>query len=140
MNPLFWGPHGWIFLHSITFAYPHNPSDDEKKQYFEFFHNLHYVLPCYKCAEHYKKHIQKYPLTDTNLSTRKNLIEWLILVHNQVNISLGKKILTTQEVIQDYNTKIHNTRYKNIIYDYLPHCFLLLMVVFVLFFLIRKYV
>ena len=31
MNPKFWGPHAWIFLHSITLNYPKEPSDEDKK-------------------------------------------------------------------------------------------------------------
>ena len=31
MNPKIWGPHAWIFLHSITLNYPENPTPELKK-------------------------------------------------------------------------------------------------------------
>ena len=31
MNPKIWGPPGWIFLHSIAYGYPNEPSSDEKE-------------------------------------------------------------------------------------------------------------
>ena len=44
MNPKFWGPHGWYFLHSVTMHYPKNPSEQEKQIYFNFFKSLENVL------------------------------------------------------------------------------------------------
>ena len=136
MHPQFWGPHAWIFLHSVTFAYPVNPTEDEKKQYHQFFHKLHYVLPCYQCAQHYKKHLEMYPISKSVLQTRNNLIEWLIIVHNEVNKSLGKPVLTTEEVIQEYNQKIHDTRTKKL--DYIPYCILLLLIILGIFIYMRQ--
>ena len=37
MDPEVWGPHGWYFLHSITLAYPDNPTDDDKTYHKNFF-------------------------------------------------------------------------------------------------------
>ena len=30
MNPEIWGPPAWMFLHSISLAYPKNPTDVDK--------------------------------------------------------------------------------------------------------------
>ena len=30
MNPKFWGPHGWIFLHTVTMNYPKEPNNQDK--------------------------------------------------------------------------------------------------------------
>ena len=37
MKKNFWGPSGWLFLHSVTFQYPDNPSDEDKYNYKVFF-------------------------------------------------------------------------------------------------------
>ena len=37
MNVNKWGPGGWDFLHSITFNYPLEPNDLDKKIYSDFF-------------------------------------------------------------------------------------------------------
>lgn len=129
MHPEFWGPHGWIFLHSITFEYPSQPTELDKKKYFEFFNNLHYVLPCVSCAKHYQEHLVKYPLTEEILQNKKTLTQWLIQIHNEVNKSLGKPVLTMNEVIQEYNQKIHNKLHQNTIHEYIPYCILISIII-----------
>jgi len=48
MNPKFWGPHAWIFLHSVTMNYPKEPNNQDKTLYRNFFSSLKRVLPCEK--------------------------------------------------------------------------------------------
>ena len=64
MNPKIWGPHAWIFLHSVSFSYPDDPTEEDKKEYKKFFESLQYVLPCDTCKYNYKKKIKKIKLTD----------------------------------------------------------------------------
>ena len=58
MNPKIWGKHAWIFLHSITLAYPNCPTDEEKNNTKNFFISLENILPCYECRRNYKKHLK----------------------------------------------------------------------------------
>ena len=102
MKPEIWGPHAWIFLHSVTFDYPDNPTPDIKKKYKGFFESLQGILPCEKCRNHYKNNLKKQPLTDTILKSRKNLIEWLIDIHNTINKKNGKATLSYKQVIKKY--------------------------------------
>ena len=106
MNPLFWGPHGWYFLHSITMHYPKNPSEQEKQIYFNFFKSLENVLPCEKCAYHYSKNLEKLPL-EPALESRDKLVRWLIGVHNEVNKETGKREYSYEEVIEEYKYKMN---------------------------------
>jgi hypothetical protein len=121
MNPQIWGPPAWTFLHSITITYPHKPSVNQQKQYFEFFDNLKNVLPCEICKEHYRIHLKEYPLKE-HLNTKTSLIKWLINIHNKINVQHGKREWTYDEVIEHYDTlyqhpnvKIKNTYYPIII-------------------------
>lgn len=107
MNPAFWGPHAWIFLHSITMNYPKNPTEKDKQIYFDFFNQLKDILPCQKCAHHYGEHIKKHPI-NTALESRDSMIRWLIQIHNEVNEDLGKPQLSYEEVIQEYQNKFAN--------------------------------
>jgi hypothetical protein len=107
MNPKFWGPHGWYFLHSVTMNYPKNPSDKDKQIYFNFFKSLENVLPCEKCAYHYSQNLEKLPL-EPALESRDTLVRWLINVHNEVNKETGKREYTYDEVIQEYTKKMNN--------------------------------
>lgn len=100
MKPEIWGPHAWIFLHSITLEYPDNPTREDKSNMANFFNSLGNVLPCHKCRINFDKHLERYPLTDKVLSCKANLIKWLIDIHNCVNRINNKKELTYEESLQ----------------------------------------
>jgi hypothetical protein len=102
INPKLWGPHLWIGLHYITVSYPDNPSSQEKENMKQFFNSLGNVLPCNRCRQNYAQHLNKYPLTDNVLSSKRNLVDWLRSIHNEINIMNGKKPWTLQEVMDRY--------------------------------------
>ena len=102
MEPEIWGPGAWTFLHTITLNYPNNPSEDDKQNHKDFFHNLKNVIPCPNCKEHYNINLQKYPI-DINLESKEKLVKWLINIHNEVNIKNNKKVYSYDEVIKLYD-------------------------------------
>ena len=106
MNPDIWGPPGWTFLHSITFAYPNNPTNVDKKKFAHFFNSLAPVLPCATCSSNYKQNLINDPV-ENHLNNKKSLIKWLINVHNKVNIDNNKPTLSYKNVIDNY-TKLYN--------------------------------
>ena len=106
MEPNIWGKHAWIFLHSVSMNYPDNPSKLDKDRYKNFFESIQYILPCEICKTHYANHINKIPI-NTALNSRRDLVEWLINVHNEVNKYLNKPILSYDTVI-DYYKKLYN--------------------------------
>jgi len=99
LDPTMWGPKAWFFLHSITLNYPDNPTEEQKQKYKTFFESLSDVLPCPGCSEHYKQNINNNPI---QLDNKKSLMKWLIGVHNEVNKSIGKKIMEYEDVIKYY--------------------------------------
>lgn len=104
-----WGPTGWLFLHCITFGYPYtinpiNPDHAYKKQHYKtFFEMIGYVLPCKYCRESYVKFMKEIPI-DQHLDSRKDLCEWLYLIHNKVNDKLGvpKESIPSFNEVQDF--------------------------------------
>lgn len=102
MNPKIWGPPTWFFLHSVTLGYPVKPTDIDKQNIKEFFESVGKILPCGKCKDNYKKHLSKLPLNETVLSSRDNLVKWLIDVHNEVNIATNKSILNYDQAIENF--------------------------------------
>ena len=100
MEPNIWGPPAWLFLHSITFQYPETPTFADKENFRTFFEKIQYVLPCPTCREHYTQNINSNPI---RLNSRKELIEWLIDIHNEVNQKSGKRVLQYEEVYKKYN-------------------------------------
>ena len=91
MLTLVWGPALWHSLHTISFNYPVNPSNEQKKQYYAFFINLQHVLPCRYCRENYTLNLKKHPITINTLENRESLSRWLYEMHEIININLGKK-------------------------------------------------
>ena len=91
-----WGTYAWGFLESVALTYPSNPTQQTKMEYKEFFLSLQNILPCPKCREHYKENLRKYNLNDA-LEDRDSLVKWVIDVHNSVNASNGKRVLSYDE-------------------------------------------
>lgn len=101
-----WGPGGWTFMHSITFGYPVEPTNEQKKQYKQFFESVGDVLPCSYCRDSYKKFISngktesktlqekrvdlnlQTALTDDVMENRESLTKWLYYLHEAVNKKL----------------------------------------------------
>lgn len=144
MKPNIWGPHAWIFLHSITFDYPDKPTTDTKRNYKNFFENIQYVLPCDMCRIHYKKNLKKFKITDKVLSSRKNLIEWLIDLHNRVNKMNNKPQLSYKDVVNKYldfyegnkNENINLSR--NMKTSITPNIMIIISILLITIFIIKK--
>jgi hypothetical protein len=105
LNPKIWGPHAWFLFHSITLSYPECPNKTDKEKMKDFFLSLDGVLPCGKCRQNFKKHLIKHPLTDQILSNKKEVVLWLLNIHNEVNKINNKRIFTYDELIQYYNNE-----------------------------------
>ena len=101
MNPEIWGPPAWMFLHSVSLAYPKNPTEEDRTNYGTFFNNLQPVLPCNKCSINYLKHIQEDPI-ENHLDNKESLVKWLINLHNIVNQLNNKNKLSYDDVIDKY--------------------------------------
>lgn len=101
-----WGPGLWVGMHSITFGYPINPTEENKKDYFNYFKNVGNTLPCKYCRESYNKFIQE---PDTRLEdfleNRERLTYWLYLIHEKVNKKLGVDYgITFEDVKKRYES------------------------------------
>ena len=114
ITPDVWGPHGWKFLHYLSFGYPDNPTTEDKNNYKTFFVSLQHVLPCSICAKHYSDNLIQYSL-DEALQNKDSLIRWVIDIHNDVNEMKGKKIYTYDEAIELYTTTDNSYIYKIVI-------------------------
>ena len=54
------------------------------------------------CQLNYKNNLIKYPI-DKYLNSKKNMVYWLILIHNEVNRECGKKQFTYTEAIKHFD-------------------------------------
>lgn len=95
-----WGPKAWEFMHAVTFAYPvENPTHEEQENMRNFFHAIGSNLPCDKCRYHFLKMLKEHPVP---VQSRRELSEWLVDRHNDVNRRLGKPIYPYSFVEKKY--------------------------------------
>ena len=86
-----WGPPMWFTLHTISFNYPVNPTDLDKKHYYKYFKYLGKFY-CKYCRENYKKNIEESNFNIKVFENRYTFSKWVYDLHNIVNKSLGKNI------------------------------------------------
>jgi hypothetical protein len=108
INPKLWGKYFWKMLHYVTFAYPSNPTSEDKKNMMSFFVTFKEIIPCEKCRYNFKQHLVNNPLNDDALANKQNLILWLLKLHNDANKSLGKPEVTLNQLSQMYFDEEHS--------------------------------
>lgn len=87
-------------MHAVTFAYPDNPTEQDRKSVTDFFTSLGHILPCKKCQDHWAKNLKSRPIQS---HSRDALSNWLIDVHNVVNKQTGKPMHPPSLVADKYN-------------------------------------
>ena len=101
LPPTVWGPIFWHTVHIAALGYSNEPNYTQKRAAKEFFEALGHMIPCPTCREHYAVHIHKFPISP-HLDKRVDLFRWTVNLHNEVNKSLGKPVLSEMEVIYYY--------------------------------------
>jgi hypothetical protein len=96
-----WGPSGWNFMHAVTFAYPHHPTQNDIAAARSFFHSITALLPCERCREHYARMLEAHPI-EPHLTSRDTLARWLVDAHNTVNVRLHKHEIPYADVRARY--------------------------------------
>ena len=86
-----WGPSMWHFLHTMSFNYPTNPTEQDKRTYRIFIKKLQYILPCGKCRKNLKKNFAKLPLLEKHMENRHTFSKYVYDLHEVVNTMLDKK-------------------------------------------------
>ena len=114
ISPAIWGYSHWKMLHILASAYPTQPTADDKTIIVEYINSYKKVIPCQKCRVNFEKHLTIYPLDDFALATGINFRIWLRNMHNEVNKSLGKPLLTDDMIESIYLSS--GTKSNKIIY------------------------
>ena len=96
-----WGPPTWLFLHTLSFNYPVNPTNDDKKNYMSFIKNLQHVLPCRYCRINLEKNFKSLPLTMQVMESRDTFSRYIYNLHEKINTMLNKKSGLTYEEVRD---------------------------------------
>ena len=101
MNSKVWGQYLWRLLHTITYSYPNKCSQKLKGKYIEIFYCLRNIIPCSICKTHYRKRLNEFPV-ERFLNNKDNFINWLIKLHNEVNVGLHKRTVSRKEADSIY--------------------------------------
>jgi hypothetical protein len=86
-----WGPPLWHVLHTMSFNYPVEPTQEQKHQYRDFILQLEHVLPCKYCRLNLKKNLKAVPLTMKEMESRDTFSRFVYRLHEHINKMLGKK-------------------------------------------------
>ena len=93
-NPKIWGDVTWKFLHISAEHYPLIADLTRQTACRQFLNSLGIMLPCKECRDHYNDFLAKHTETLNNAPKgREQLVHFFLLLHNDVNQRLGKKIL-----------------------------------------------
>ena len=86
-----WGPSAWHLLHTISFNYPVNPTEEDKKNYRNFILSLQNVLPCKYCRMNLTNNFKHMPLEMCHMANRDKFSRYIYNLHEHVNKMLKKK-------------------------------------------------
>ena len=90
ISPKIWGPKTWKSIHYMAFAYPEQPTDEQKQAASNLLYSLQYLLPCEKCRNHYAAYIAQNP---PQVNSRAEFTQYINTLHNHVNGTLGKPVV-----------------------------------------------
>jgi hypothetical protein len=124
MATKFWGPLGWMTLHSISSIYPENPTSEERLILEKFVEMYRETITCVHCKGHFTGMLNKYRQIHPDWSSsRYNFFLFVCRAHNTVNRRLDKPIFPTlQSCVERLkeNTKITTAAtYRNAYMNYL---------------------
>lgn len=106
--PPVFGPAMWNYLHTMTVAYPHEPTPEDKQNALDFLKAMSKTLPCPGCSHHCQRYFADHP---PKVDNKMQFIEYMIDFHNHVNQRLGKRVLTTKEAMEAMDGYLNRTRW-----------------------------
>jgi hypothetical protein len=108
MRPLYhWGTKLWAYLHTITIIDSDEPAVQalESTRIIEILRNIPAIIPCHKCAAHYREFFQT-EIEGQTRSKRMELFNLIVEYHNKINQKLGKPIRTQEEAQSQWTNTI----------------------------------
>jgi len=96
-----WGPHYWVFLHTIAHSYPIHPNAVTKRKYYDLIANFPLFIPDEKMGNRFAEMLDKYPVSPY-LDSRDSFTRWVNFIHNKYNVLLDKKEIPYLEGVHAY--------------------------------------
>ena len=101
MSIAMWGPSAWHMLHVVSFAFPDLPELSDQERAASFVYAFAHSIPCAECRSHFLRLISS-SFTLHCLASRDAFSRAVVDWHNQVNIRLGKTVLSYEHVRKMY--------------------------------------
>lgn len=124
MGTKFWGPLGWMTLHSISAIYPETPTQEEKLLLEQFIEAFRESITCPHCKNHFTGMLNMYKRSHPEWSSsRYHFFLFVCRAHNTVNKRLDKPILQSLndciETLKNATKVTTTTQYRNAYMNYL---------------------
>lgn len=111
-DPETWGPAFWFTLHNSAVGYPEYPTTHVKHQMKSFIVGIPVMVPCEKCYHHALEYINsRQSDMDSIVSSQKNLFNFFVDFHNEVNKRNDKKQFTYAEAWEMYKNNTYTKRF-----------------------------
>jgi hypothetical protein len=102
----YWGPLGWMALHSASMLYSENPGDVERMLIEQFVNLFADTISCFTCKTHFIAMKKKYVAWNPGyLNSKREFMLFVFRAHNTVNKTLDKPVLQT---VKDCITTLKN--------------------------------
>lgn len=99
----YWGPLGWMTLHTIAALYPDTPTLTERELARQWVGTFAECITCPSCQGHFKQMYATYMMRHPEIfSSRRNLLLFTLRAHNTVNRRTIKKVYTIEECFADF--------------------------------------
>jgi hypothetical protein len=123
MRPTIWGPKYWFILHTSSFRYPKNPSEEDKKYMRQFLYSLaNLTLPCPVCRHHMKEYLDNPDNgLDSALNDGQEYVKFIWKFHNSVNKRTGKSEMSFSNFKNLYDSYETKTDFGISMEKYLPY-------------------
>ena len=95
-----WGNTAWMFLYTLAWGYPNNPTAEEKRSALQLFYSMRDMLPCEKCRFNFRAKM-KGPLgvqLQDAVSCSDKLFRFVYDLESAVAHKNGKEIPSFEEV------------------------------------------
>lgn len=100
-----WGNAFWRTLHLM--AATHKTKQCNNDMIFNFISAFIMLLPCEQCRSKAQNILDVAAEAELNIALKDNeFLEWTIMFHNAVNMSLGKPIVPVQETAKLYMSSL----------------------------------
>jgi hypothetical protein len=124
MATKFWGPLGWMTLHSVSAIYPENPTQEERLILERFVELFRECITCPHCKSHFTGMLNIYKKQHPEWSSsRYHFFLFVCRAHNTVNKRLDKPIIPTLndciETLKNATKVTTPSQYRNAYINYL---------------------